>query len=472
MSRSSYLAKNIGLLTISSFGTKLLSFFLLPLYTSILTTSDYGTFDLFHTTITLLIPLLTLGMSSSMLRFAMDKEADKKAIFSYGLKFFAISTIILFFILVLNGFFSFSELIKQNCMLIFLMFMSLNLNCFVSAFTRGLEDIKTIAIAGIICTAVTVGLNIFLLIFLHMGFRGYFISYIAGSFSQVLFLFIATKLWRYISFEKIPKEIKKNMLSYAKPLVANDISWWVNNVSDRYIVTWLCGVEANGVYSVAYKIPSALTMFQNIFAQAWTLSAIKDYSSEDSAAYFSKMYSFYNFAMVSVCSVLIITTRFFANILYAKGFYEAWKYVPFLLISVVFGALAGYVGAIFGAAKDTKVFAYSSVAGAVTNFVLNIVLIRLCGVTGAAIATLVSYCLIWILRMHRVRKYIVLKVNFSRDSFCYLLLLVQSILLLRFEDSVFLHGAELGILVLIVCLNFGVMKMLFCFLRRRNINGE
>ncbi len=461
MSKSRYLAKNIGLLTISSFGTKLLSFFLLPLYTSILTTSDYGTFDLFHTSITLLIPLLTLGMSSSLLRFAMDTEADKKAVFSYGLKFFVVSTVVLFFILILNGFFSISTLMKQNSLLVFLMFLSLNLNGFVSAFTRGLEDIKAIALAGIICTAVTVGLNIFLLIFLHMGFRGYFISYIAGSFSQVLFLFFSTKLWKYISFAKIPQKLKKDMLSYAKPLVANDISWWVNNVSDRYIVTWLCGVGANGIYSVAYKIPSALTMFQNIFSQAWTLSAIKDYSSEDSAAYFSKIYSFYNFAMVSVCSVLIITTRFFAHILYAEEFYEAWQYVPFLLISVVFGALAGYVGAIFGAAKDTKVFAYSSLAGAVTNLVLNIVLIRLCGVIGAAIATLTSYCLIWFLRMFRVRKYVALKVNFFRDVFCYLLLLAQSVLLLRFEDSFFLYGAEFGIVVLIVLMNFKILTLFY-----------
>ena len=85
MSRTSYLAKNIGLLTISQFGTKLLSFFLLPLYTSILTTADYGTFDLFSTTVLLLIPVLTLGISSGVLRYAMEKECDKAEVFSYGL---------------------------------------------------------------------------------------------------------------------------------------------------------------------------------------------------------------------------------------------------------------------------------------------------------------------------------------------------------------------------------------------------
>ena len=461
MSRTSYLAKNIGLLTISQFGTKLLSFFLLPLYTSILTTADYGTFDLFSTTVSLLIPVLTLGISSGVLRYAMEKECDKAEVFSYGLKYFFTSSLIVLVLVILNYLFGFNEIIKHQSLLVFLLFLSTNLNGIVSSFTRGLENIKAIAIAGVFCTLVTALLNIVFLIPLHMGLTGYLLAHILGSFFQISFLFFATRLWKYISFKKGSPDLKKNMLSYSKPLVANDISWWVNNVSDRYIVTWLCGISENGIYSVGYKIPSALTMLQNIFAQAWTLSAIKDFGSEDSARYFSKMYALYNFAMTAVCSVLIITTRFFARLLYAKDFFEAWKYVPFLLISVVFGALAGYVGAIFGAAKDTKVFAYSSVAGAVVNIVLNIALVWRFGVIGAAIATAVSYCVIWVLRMVRVRNYVALKINTLRDVVCYAVLLVQAVLLLRFMDSYFLYIAEFGLLVLIVLMNFSVLKMLY-----------
>ena len=74
-----YLAKNIGLLTLSNFATKLLSFFLVPLYTSILTTADYGTYDLFNTTVGVLIPILTLNVQDGVMRFAMDKNYDRRA---------------------------------------------------------------------------------------------------------------------------------------------------------------------------------------------------------------------------------------------------------------------------------------------------------------------------------------------------------------------------------------------------------
>ena len=54
------------------------------------------------------------------------------------------------------------------------------------------------------------------------------------------------------------------------------------------IVTWICGLAANGVYSVAYKIPSLLSMFQQIFNQAWTISAVKEYD-QDSSEFYSTM---------------------------------------------------------------------------------------------------------------------------------------------------------------------------------------
>ena len=74
-----YLLKNIGLLTLSNFGTKILLFLLLPLYTSILTVEEYGLYDFINTTITLLIPVLTFNISEAVIRFLLEKgEVMKK----------------------------------------------------------------------------------------------------------------------------------------------------------------------------------------------------------------------------------------------------------------------------------------------------------------------------------------------------------------------------------------------------------
>ena len=86
MNKYKYLFKNIGLLTLSSFATKLLSFFLVPLYTNILTTTEYGIYDLFNTTVGVLLPILTLNVQDAVMRFAMDSKSNRKAIISIAMK--------------------------------------------------------------------------------------------------------------------------------------------------------------------------------------------------------------------------------------------------------------------------------------------------------------------------------------------------------------------------------------------------
>lgn len=78
MNKYKYLIKNMGLLTISNFGSKILSFILIPIYTNYLTTVKYGTFDLFNTTISLLMPILTINIMSAVLRFSLDENSNKK----------------------------------------------------------------------------------------------------------------------------------------------------------------------------------------------------------------------------------------------------------------------------------------------------------------------------------------------------------------------------------------------------------
>ena len=85
MNRYKKLIKNTALITVGNFASKLLTFFLLPLYTAILTTAEYGVADLMTTTVNLITPFFTLIISEAVMRFALDKECDKKQVLSIGL---------------------------------------------------------------------------------------------------------------------------------------------------------------------------------------------------------------------------------------------------------------------------------------------------------------------------------------------------------------------------------------------------
>ena len=303
-------------------------------------------------------------------------------------------------------------------------------------FARGIDDIAAVSVGGLINSVIMLSLNVLFLIPLHMGLNGYFYSSIIGVSVCNLYIFMKTKIWHYIQFKKCDSTLRKEMIVYAIPLIFNSIAWWINNASDRYVIIALCGVAVNGIYSIAYKIPNILSMFQNIFNQAWTLSAVKDYDHNDSNGFFTRIYNTYNSMMVLMCSALIVGDRIIAKLLYAKDFYEAWKYAPFLLIAIVFGAISGYIGGIFSAVKDSKVYAQSTIIGAVFNIMLNLILVHFFGPIGAAIATAVSFLIVWIIRIFKMQTYIRIRFNIVRDGIAYSILFIQAFTLLVCSEKI------------------------------------
>lgn len=460
MGKYKYLIKNIGLLTLSNFGTKLLTFFLVPLYTSVLSTSEYGTFDIIYTTISLLIPILSVSIVEATLRFSLDKNSDKQEIFSISLKVVIRSIAVFAVGIALNYFLNIFSFINDYMAYFCIYYVIMLLQQLLQAFARGIDRVFDVAVAGVINSVVMISLNIIFLLYLHLGLPGYFLAYIIGLFITCIYFIIRLKIWKYIRIKNLRKSKEAEMLTYSKPLVINSISWWINNASDRYVVTWICGIAANGIYSVGYKIPSILSVLQTIFNTAWQLTTVKAYNKDDSDGFFKNIYNTYNLVMVFGCSAMIVLTRFLARFLYAKDFYEAWRYVPFLMIAIVFGALIGVFSGVFQAVKDSKTQGKITVIGALTNLFLNIVLTICIGPLGAAIATAICYFLMWILNLHYIKQYISIQINLTRDYISYFVLVLQTILMLCFSDSIQLYVVQVILCGLILLLYFKEVKML------------
>ena len=454
-----YLAKNIGLLTLSSFATKLLSFFLVPLYTNILTTTEYGINDLFLTTIGVLIPVLTLNIQEAVLRFALDRKYDRDSVISIGIHYLFLGTGIVLGLLVFNGIFGFFEMFTNYAGYFFLMFLSQALAGILTSYIRGIDKISDLSISSILNAGIIIGCNILFLVVFKWGLIGYFLANIMGPLIQCVYLVIRGHVLKNIFTWRHDKNVSKEMLDYSRPLILNAIGWWLNNAADKYVVIYFLGLSENGIYSVAGKIPSILNIFQSIFAQAWTLSAVKDYDPEDKSGFFANTYATYNCFMTLGCSAIIVMDRFLAGLLYAKDFFEAWRYVPWLTIAIVFGSLAGYLGGFFSAVKDSKVFAQSTLIGSGFNVIVNFALTPMIGAMGAAIATCASYAIVWIIRLLHSRKYVKFKIKLVRDLSTYMVLILQTCILYFFSGDVlyvieillfviviYLHNKEIGLL--------------------------
>lgn len=421
-----YLAKNTIIFTISSFGSKLLTFLMVPFYTNVLTTSEYGTADLITTSSNLLIFIVTICISDAVLRFAIDNEDRRCGMFGFGLKVISLGNLIFGILMLMIMWFN---PLKWGTNLYYLLFFTIlfnALNQLVSSYLRAIDKITAVAIMGILVTVVTIGCNLLFLLVFRFGVSGYLLSFILGFVISTIYgFFVILRHDRNCLKCACDKQIKIQMVRYSLPLILNGLAWWMNSSLDRYFIIYFRGVDVNGLYAVASKIPTILIVVSQIFNQAWNISAIKEYDSQDKEGFFRTIYSTYNFVLVFSCSILILFNIPLAKVLFSKDFFVAWRYSSILLISAVFSALSGVLGGIFVAAKESKIFALSTVSAAIVNTILNALLIPRYGAYGAAIATAISFFIIWLIRYICVTKYIVMKNDVKLELFSYFLIIVQ-----------------------------------------------
>lgn len=421
-----YLLNNILLFSISGFVPKLLAFILIPIYTSSLTTADYGISDLITTTVSLLIPIFTIDIQDAVLVFSMDKKTKPEDVLNVALKINFIGFLIIFISTIFAGYFNIFD-VKSYIYIFFLIsYISNSLLNTLTIFCKGINKVKTIVVSSIINSVITLLLNIILLKVYNLGIIGYLLANTVGLFISLLYILINIKIHKYFNL-KNNKKLFKEMVKFSFPLVFSVLAWWINSASDRYILSWMVGVSVSGLYAISYKIPSLLTVFQNIFSQAWSISAIKEFDENDRDGFIGNLFTILNFIMVFTCSIIMIMNVPVAKILYSNDFFYAWKYVPPLLLSVVFNALSLFIGSIFTAVKDTKTLSISTIIGAVINTILNVILINCYGAYGAAIATVIGYLVVFIMRNILLKRHLKMKTNNKVNYISYLFLFIQMI---------------------------------------------
>lgn len=449
--RSATMIKNMLLFFVASFGTKFISFFLTPLYTSLVPSDAYGTLDLMGTIVSLMLPVLMLDISDAIMFFSYKAETpeEKQQPLLLGMRILQISSLVLSVGLLITGIVSNSRNMWIFCLYILLNYFSQALHLNLLAYMRSVDMVNTIVITSIVSSVVSLLLNVVLLLGLRMGLYGFMIASIAGSVAGNLYCLISIKYWK---IQKTPFVLNKDqvwqMLRYSIPLIFTGLAWWVNNSLDRFFILHYCGVEVNGIYAVANKIPTLLMAVHSVVYQAMQLSVFAEMKSADSKEYMKKMYSIYNFIMVLAGSVLIVINIPLAQILFKGGYFIAWKYVPIILVSNIVYSVIGYTTIIAAVSSETVMITVGTLSGAAVNALLNFLLIPKWGLYGAIIATLIGYLVIWVVLILKVEKKLDIKFPKIQSLVMYALLILQWVFLMVFENA-YLPNC---IIVILICL--------------------
>lgn len=440
------LGKNIGIFTISNFSVKIITFLVLPLYTYYLSTEQYAVIDLVNTTSQLILPFLTLCIIEAALRFGVSGECDSKSVFTNSIYLIVLGCILLPFLTqIIKIFVDIGSVewyfVAIYCLQVF--------NSMFSSYTKAINKVKEMAIISMVTSISIVLFNVLFVAILQWGMEGYFISMIIGNLIGIILYMTVCKMYRYFSISAFDIKVLKEMLIYAIPLIPNSVFWWINTSLDRYALMAFAGLSVVGLYSVANRVPTIISTVTSIFSQAWNLSAFQVYNDSDKEIFYTKTYLIYRYLLASCTSGVILLSRVFAQILFSKDFYAAWVFIPVLTLGVYYNSLNSFLGSIFTASKQTKHIFYTTAGGAVINIILNVILIPIAGGQGAAVATLVSYLAVWLIRVRTARKIVKFRIKYHEEFGLFILLAVECFSVLA--NSRIGLGTAL-IIVIVICI--------------------
>lgn len=427
MDKYGKLAKNTMLISIGVLTSKLIVFLMVRFYTGYLTPAEYGDADLITQSANLLFPVVSLGITDGVFRYAINSTTNRNKVFSSGALIIFLGSI---FMLIIAPLLNMLIGDKIDVTAVLLYTASACIHSLCSQFVRGLGNTRLFAVQGIVNTFSVVVLNILFLAVLGLGIDGYVYSIVISDILCAVYLIIREKLWRYVTV-KFDKSLIRNMLKYSIPLIPTAIFWWITSVSDRYMLNWMIGSTANGIYTMACKLPTAIILLSGAFSDAWQYSAVSERKEGEASEYktfFSEGWLSFKGVLFFGCSLVIAFAELGIKLLATEEYYSAYKYVPLLCCAMVFSSFATFMGSAFLVFKKSRLSFTTSMVGALANIVLNLILIPKYEIYGAAVATFASYFIVFVIRTFIAKRLVDFNMHTVKTIVCSAIIVVQTVM--------------------------------------------
>ncbi len=418
MNKYKQLASNTIIFAIGSFGSKILLLFLTKLYTANISSADNSTKDLLEITAHFLIPLVTFSMTEALIRFGLDKNYDNTKVYTSAISVTGYGMLLL---LAVSPMLSVLQYMDGYTWLLLLYVCASAARSVNSQFVRARGLVKLFAFDGILATLTLFIFNVIFIAGLNMGVTGFMLSVICSDLLSAVFLWFAAGLRRFVNFKTLDEKLTRKMLAFALPLIPSTLLWTITGFSDRIFIRYMPGPEglvgesAAGIYGIANKIPNLVSTFSTIFFQAWNMSAIMENDSKDRGRFYQRIFDAYTSFLFIAGAGMIVLVKPLSDILIETSTFpeygQAYLYTPVLIVAVIMMCLNQFFSSVYTATQHTSHSFWTSLAAAVTNLILNVVLVWMFGIMGASIATFAGYFVSYLIRQKDARRYIYFPIN-------------------------------------------------------------
>ena len=426
-SRSSKFLKDIGIYAIGNLGSKVITFFMVPLYTFFIDkTEDFGYYDVCLTVIFLLMPFVTLQLRDGAFRFLLDTKDTTQRQRIVTLVYRTLFASMLLSVVVTLAIATFFEV--PHLWLILALLVAMSLQEVVSQVFRGLGDNKAFVLVGILSAF---GIGIFSLIFvawLDMGVTGIFIANIVARLVAIALVEMKVKTFSKFFRMKISvKAVSKDIFKYTLPLLPGAVCWWLTGSSDRWFIEEYLGWDINGLYAVPLRFVSILQTLATIFYQAWQETAILQYDSPDRNSFFTKIFNCYIFLLCGILIGFCYMLKLCYGMIVGPNYQSSILYLYPMAISTTIFAISAFFDMGYQCAKNTVRTLPAIVLSAVVNIGLNFLLVPRYGVSGVIATSIVTYLVLVTYRWFDIKRFFTLKIEIG-TLFPIALVLVNTVL--------------------------------------------
>lgn len=396
------LTKDTAIYGISTIIGRFLGFLLVPFYTNVksISTTDFGIYSNIYAYLAFLNIVFIYGMDAAFMKFASLNEGDRKKIFSTAYLFVLLTSITLaFFLFLLKAPLSRVMEISDGYsnlyyyLIFILIFDTLAIVPFANLrLERKAGKFTSIKLANIILNLV---LNFILVLKYKLGIEAIFIANLIASIFS--FALLTPEIFKMVIL-KIDKVLLKKYLKFGLPYLPASLAATVVQVIDRPVVLAMTNESTLGIYQANYKLGIFMMLFVSMFQYAWQPFFLNNAKEKNAKELFAKILTLFIIIAGLIWAILTLFVEDFARFEFLPGksiigkeYLSGIIIVPIILLAYLFNGIYYNFQAGIYIEEKTKYYPYVTGAGALANVVVNILLIPVFGLIGAALATLASY---------------------------------------------------------------------------------
>jgi O-antigen/teichoic acid export membrane protein len=371
---------------------------MLPVFTRLLSPSDYGFIDIVIIISGFAVILFTMEINQGFGRYYSESnnQQDRIIYSSTALIFVIFSYLILLLILlVFEPFFGRFLLVESTNYFLYILSIAYILGYGIFVFLqnqlRWYLKSKEYVVVSVTYTLLSYLLSVVLMYFYKMGVTGFFIGMITGHFAAILLSWFFSRNILQFSFDF---GRLKQMLKFSFPLVPSSIGVIVLLYINRLAIKDLLTLHEVGLFGIAYRFAAVISLILMGFQTALAPLIYQNYKKETTPSEIEKIFRLFIIIVLSLTLGLSVFAKEIIMLFTTPEYYESYTIIPLISFATIFLSINLFTPGLL-LAKKTKMIAIINIFGAVLNTILNYSFIPHFGIIGSASATVISGIIIF-----------------------------------------------------------------------------